>query len=568
MKRLLKYISWVLILVCIFSLVGCGNRFTRSPSKSDINIMRNARGENAVVSSAKSEASQVGIEIMKKGGNIIDAAVATAFALSVTEPDASGIGGGGFMLIRFAETGEEIFLDFREMASENATDDMYQLDEDGRVINDEQTIGGKAVAVPGEVAGLLMALDKYGTMSRGDVMKPAIDLAENGFLVTNNFAKIIRDEIDKVSRFDETKKIYLINNKVPKVGSIIRNPDLANTLRIIAKKGSDAFYKGEIAQDIVRTVRETGGILTLDDLANYEVKLREPIRGEYKGFEIISAPPPSAGGIHMLQLLNILENYGLEELGHNTTESLHLWAESSRLMFADRDKYMADTDFVKVPIDGIVSKEYARELSNKINLKISNEEVGFGNPYKYESGNTTHLSIMDREGNMVAMTKTINNLFGSGVTVKGRGFLLNDEMDDFNAEIGKANSIEPGKRPLSNMTPTFVLKNGEAFLTLGSPGSSRIIPTVAQIISNIIDHNMNVQEAINAPRLFYRAGILTLEGNIDSNIITQLEKMGHKIDSKEYLDPYFGGVQCIILEKSGVIHGGADPRRDGQAIGY
>ena len=206
MKRLLKYISWVLILVCIFSLVGCGNRFTRSPSKSDINIMRNARGENAVVSSAKSEASQVGIEIMKKGGNIIDAAVATAFALSVTEPDASGIGGGGFMLIRFAQTGEEIFLDFREMASENATDDMYQLDEDGRVINDEQTIGGKAVAVPGEVAGLLMALDKYGTMSRGDVMKPAIDLAENGFLVTNNFAKIIRDEIDKVSRFDETKK--------------------------------------------------------------------------------------------------------------------------------------------------------------------------------------------------------------------------------------------------------------------------------------------------------------------------------------------------------------------------
>lgn len=290
MRRFFKYTSWIIVFVCIFSLAGWLNSFTRSLNKSDINMMRDARGENAVVASAKSEASQAGIEIMKKGGNIIDAAVAAAFVLSVTEPDASGIGGGGFILIRFAKTGEEVFIDFRERAPENATRDMYQLDEDGGVINKEQTIGGKAVAVPGEVAGLLMVLDKYGTMSRGDVMGPAIDLAENGFVVTDNFAKIIRGEIEKIRKFDQTHRIYLKNNRPPRVGSLIKNPDLANTLKIIAKEGSDGFYKGEIAHDMVKTVRETGGILTLNDLANYEVRLRQPIKGSYRGFEIISAP--------------------------------------------------------------------------------------------------------------------------------------------------------------------------------------------------------------------------------------------------------------------------------------
>lgn len=587
-NRLVKFTSFILSLILIFSLVGCRikiddmtksyeiieehNKTAKNANKKDnnsaINMMRDARGENGVVASAKPEASQVGIEIMKKGGNAIDAAVATAFALSVTEPNASGIGGGGFMLIRFAETGEEIFLDFREMAPASATADMYELDEDGEAVNDEQTLGGKAAAIPGEVAGLLMALEKYGSMTRKEVMQPAIDLAENGFIVTDNFSEIITENFEKISKFDGTKKIYLKDGLPFKAGDIIKSPDLADTLRIIAEEGKDAFYKGVIARDIVKASRETGGIFTLEDLANYEVKLRKPIRGTYRGYEIISAPPSSSGGIHIIQLLNILENYGLKELGHNSTQSLHLWSEASKLMFADKEKYMADTDFVEAPLVGLASKEYARELTNKINLNKSAKNVEFGNPYKYETGSTTHLSVMDKQGNMVAMTKTINYFFGSGVTVAGRGFLLNNEMDDFNAKPGTSNSIEPKKRPLSNMTPTLVLKNGKPFLTLGSPGATRIIPTVAQIISNIIDHDMNVQEAINAVRMFDMTGTLALEGRIDSNIIKELQEMGHEVDVKADLDPYFGGVQCIMMEESGKLHGGGDPRRDGQAIGY
>jgi gamma-glutamyltranspeptidase/glutathione hydrolase len=266
--------------------------------------------------------------------------------------------------------------------------------------------------------------------------------------------------------------------------------------------------------------------------------------------------------------LNILENYDLKEKGHNTVESLHLWSESAKLVFADRAEYMADTDFVKVPLAGLASKEYAKELIGKIDLNKSAEDVEFSDPYKYESGSTTHLSVMDKEGNIVAVTKTINYFFGCGVTVPGRGFILNNEMDDFNAKSGTSNSIEPGKRPLSSMTPTIVLKDGKPFLALGSPGATRIIPTVAQIISNIIDHDMNVQEAINAPRMFDMKGTLALEGRIDGEVIKGLEDLGHEVDVKADLDSYFGGAQCIMMEESGTLHGGGDSRRDGQAVAY
>lgn len=584
-NRFTKFTSLILALMLMISLVGCQTK-TGEPvdtgevpdkvvetdieakKETVVNMNRDARGANGVVAAAKPEASEVGIEIMKQGGNAIDAAVATAFALGVVEPNASGLGGGGFMLIRFAETGEEVFLDFREVAPKNSTPELYELDEDGKVLNDAQKVGGLAAGIPGEVAGLLMGLEKYGSMSREEVLQPAIDLAESGYLVTDNFAGIITDNFEKINKFDATKEIYLKDGLPHQSGNTIKNPDLAETLKIIAKEGRDGFYKGEIAEDIVNISKETGGIFTMEDLANYEVKVREPIKGTYRDYEIISAPPSSSGGTHVIQLLNILENYDIKEKGHNTTESLHLWSEACKLVFADRAEYMADTDFVDVPLTGLASKEYAKSLLEKIDLEKSSEDVEFGDPSKYESGSTTHFSVMDKAGNMVAVTKTINYFFGSGVGVPGRGFILNNEMADFNAEPGTSNSVEAGKRPLSSMTPTVVLKESKPFLTLGSPGATRIIPTVAQIISNIIDHDMNIQDAINAPRMFDMKGILAVEGRMDPEVIKKLEEMGHEVDVKEDLEAYFGGAQCIMMEDSGTLHGGGDPRRDGQAVGY
>lgn len=583
-KRFSRLLALLLSFILVFSLVACkpgdtGKTDPEPPAGGDveepggeeppaINMQRDAKGENGVVASAKPEASEVGIEIMKKGGNAIDAAVATAFALGVVEPNASGLGGGGFMMIRFAETGEEVFLDFREIAPGNATEDLYELDADGKVLNQAQTVGGLAAGVPGEVAGLLLALDKYGSMSRDEVMKPAIDLAEGGFVVTQNFADMIVDNFEKINKFDATKAIYLNNGLPLEVGTTLKNPDLANTLKIISEKGRDGFYKGEVAEDLVKISDETGGIITLEDLEKYEVKVRTPVKGTYRGYELISAPPSSSGGTHVIQLLNILENYDLKALGHNTAESLHLWSEAARLVFADRGKYMADTDFVDVPLAGLASKDYAKELVEKIDPDKAAESVEFGDPYKYESGSTTHFSVMDKEGNIVAVTKTINYFFGNGVTVPGRGFIMNNEMDDFNAKPGTSNSIEPYKKPLSSMTPTIVLKDGKPFLALGSPGATRIIPTVAQIISNIIDHGLGIQEAINAPRMFNMSGTLSLEGRIPEDVVKKLEGLGQTIDIKGDLDPYFGGAQCIMMEESGMLHGAGDPRRDGQAVGY
>lgn len=573
-KKLLICISMMLVLVFSMSFTACGNKpqednkEKQQEQKEDKSSKRDAKGKNGVVASAKPEASQVGVDIMKKGGNAIDAAVATAFALGVVEPNASGIGGGGFMLIRFAKTGEEVFLDFREVAPGKATPDMYKLDDKGKVVNNESVIGGKSVAVPGDVAGLLMALEKYGTMSREEVMQPAIDLAENGFKVTKNFSNMIKDNFDNINKFEATKAIYLKDGLPFEEGDTITNKDLSNTLKIIAKEGKDAFYKGKIAESIVNEVQKQGGIITLEDLTKYEVKVRKPVKGTYKGYEIVSAPPSSSGGAHVIQLLNIMENYDLKSMGVNTEQSLHAWSEASKLIFADRGKYMADTDFVKVPLAGLTSKDYAKELYEKIDKDKATQKVEAGNPNKYESGSTTHYSIMDKEGNMVAVTKTINHFFGSCVAVPGTGILLNDEMDDFDFKPGLSNSIEPGKKPLSSMTPTLILKDGKPFMTIGSPGATRIIPTVAQVISNIVDHGMDIQEAINTPRMYDKDGKLSLEGGIDEKVIEGLKNKGHEVDIKGEYDLFFGGVQGVMMESSGELHGGADPRRDGQAVGF
>jgi gamma-glutamyltranspeptidase/glutathione hydrolase len=533
---------------------------------------RGAAGANGVVAAAKPEASLVGIEIFKMGGNAVDAAVATGFALGVLEPNASGIGGGGFMTIKMAGMKEAVVIDFRPTAPAAATPDMYKLDERGRPAGNASVEGGLASAVPGEVRGLLYALENYGSkkLTRAQVLQPAIDWAERGVPVTANLAQILKDNFGKLRKFQNGLAIYSSDGFPWEAGDKIINKDLANTLRLIQKQGADAIYRGEIARKIVDEVKRCGGILTMEDLANYQVKIRKPVTGSYRGYTILSPPPPS-GGMHVIQLLHILENFDLVKLGEGTTASTHLWSEAMKLVFADRGKYSADMDFVKVPYAGITSKAYAKDLAALISPDKSMPAATPGDPWKYESGSTTHFSVMDKAGNMVAVTKTINMFFASGVVVPGTGIIMGDDMDDFDVRPGSVNSIAPGKRPLSSMSPTLVLDpQGRPFMALGSPGATRIIPTVAQVISNVIDRGMPIQLAISAPRLFQaRAGNLSMEGRYSINAYNGVKTLGHEITVGLDYDPSFGGVHAVLYDYiAKMLYGGADPRRDGQAAAY
>ncbi len=533
---------------------------------------RNASGANGVVAAAKPEASQVGIEILKQGGNAVDAAVATGFALGVLEPNASGIGGGGFMILKLADMKEAVVIDFRPTAPASAKPDMYPLDARGRPVGNASVEGGLASAVPGEVKGLLFALENYGSkkLSRAQIIQPAIDWAERGVPVTVNLAQILKDNFGKLRKFENGLEIYAKDGFPYEIGDKIVNKDLAGTLRLIQKQGADAIYKGEIAGKIVAEVRKRGGIITLDDLANYTVKVRKPLVSTYRGYTVMTAPPP-AGGMHVLQLLNIMENHDLAKLGEQSTAATHLWSEACKLVFADRAKYAADPDFVKVPYMGISSKAYAKELSAQISPDKVMASASPGDPFKYESGSTTHFSVMDKSGNMVAVTKTINMFFASGVVVSGTGIIMGDDMDDFDVKPGSANSIEPGKRMLSSMSPTLILDSqGRSFMALGSPGATRIIPTVAQVISNVIDYGMPIQLAISAPRLFQsRSGNLSMEGRYSINGYNGAKALGHEVTVSGDYDSSFGGVHAVLYDHAAkILYGGADPRRDGKAAAY
>ena len=562
-----------MLLKKIFGLVAVlGITASSTFSAHPLNLYgRGADGKNGVVAAAKPEVSQIGVDILKNGGNAVDAAIATAFAISVFEPNASGIGGGGFILIRMAKTGKTVVIDYREKAPGKATPDMFTLDENGKVVNDEITIGGKASGVPGTVAGLLKALEDYGTMKREDVMAPAIKYAREGIPVTVNLEAIIKDNFDKISKYEATSAIFLKDGLPYETGDVIKNPDLAVTLEKIAKDGKKAFYEGEIAKKIADEVQKQGGLITVEDLKNYSVEVREPVEGTYRGYTIISCPPASSGGTHIIELFNMLENYDIKKMGDNTAESWHVWAEVMRQMFADRAEYMGDTAYVKVPLKGLTSKEYANELVKKIDLTKPGKDIAAGDPTKYESGSTTHFSVMDKDGNMVAVTQTINYFFGSGVTVPGTGIVMNNEMDDFVPQKDKKNSIEGGKRPLSSMSPTLVLDpQKRPFMTLGSPGATRIIPAVALTISNVIDHGMDIQTAISAPRITqFQSGALQLEGRVSLDAHKKLVEMGHEVNVRGAYDAYFGGVHAIMMDyNTSTLHGGADPRRDGQAVGF
>ncbi len=564
LKRFMKVGSVIVgLMVSVFTVSSAAN--------PDNLYGRHAEGKNGVVAAANPEASKIGVEVMKKGGNAVDAAVATAFAISVFEPNASGIGGGGFMLIRMAKTGKTVVIDYREKAPAKATPDMFVLDENGKVVNDEITVGGKASGVPGTVAGLLTALEKYGTMKRADVMAPAIKYAGEGIIVSKNLEGIIQDNYEKLVKFDAASEVYLKDGLPYEAGDRLVNKDLAATLTKISKEGKKAFYEGEIAKKIADEVQKQGGLTTVEDLKNYTIEEREPVVGKYRDYTIISCPPASSGGTHIVQLLNMVENYDLKAMGDNTPESWHIWAESMKQAFADRAEYMGDTAYVKVPLKGLTSKEYAKEVVKKIDLEKAGKDIKIGDPSKYESGSTTHFSVMDKDGNMVAVTQTINYFFGSGVVVPGTGIMMNNEMDDFVPQKNMKNSIEGGKRPLSSMSPTLVLDpKNRPLMTIGSPGATRIIPAVALTISNVIDHGMTLQEAINAPRIAqFQSGKLNAEGRMSFESYNKLQEMGHEINMRGTYDNYFGGVQGIMMDyDTKTLQGGADPRRDGQAAAF
>ncbi|MDO5028302.1 MAG: gamma-glutamyltransferase [Bacillota bacterium] len=526
---------------------------------------RDAVSENGIVSTQKYEASKIGADIIAKGGNAVDAAVASAFALGVCEPNASGLGGGGFMTLRDGQTGETVFVDFREVAPLAATDDMY-IDENGEEIEGIKQRGGLSVAVPGEVKGLLYILEKYGTMSREEVLAPAIELAEEGFLVTPKFAITVADAYDVMAKYPEIGKLYLRDGLPVEAGMIVKNPDLAKTLKLIAEKGEKGFYEGEVAQAIVKAAEKYDGILTLEDLQTYEIEVGQAVSGTYRGYEIISSPPPSSGGAHLVQILNILENFDMSAYEPLSAEYMHMFSEAFKMTYADRAQYMGDPNYVDVPLNGIMSKDYAKKLADKIKLDQS-QEYEADDPWKYEGNSTTHLSVADKDGNMVAITKTINYYYGSGLAVDGYGFILNNEMDDFSPYPGEANSVAAKKKPLSSMSPTLILdENKDPYMVLGCPGGMTIFAQLAQVIVNVIDNEMDLQEAVDLPRVWdSMSNVLTYMDGTDPGEVKKLEDLGHK--TSHMVNDSFGFVQAIKYE-DGKLKGAADNWTDGKAVGF
>ncbi|HSE20197.1 MAG TPA: gamma-glutamyltransferase [Pyrinomonadaceae bacterium] len=542
------------------------------------------RARNGIVASTNEVASQVGVDVMKRGGNAVDAAIAVAFALAVTHPAAGNLAGGGFMMIRL-KNGTTTAIDYREMAPAAAHRNIY-LNKNGDLIEGEggSLVGYRAAGVPGTVRGMELALKKYGSgkLSWAQLTEPARRLAVDGFEVTHDLANSLYGSRKYLSLYAETKRIYLKNGQFYQEGELFRQPDLGATFTRLQKLGPDEFYQGETAKLIVADMKRNNGLMTMDDLRGYVAKERTPLRGTYRGYELISMPPPSSGGAVLIEMLNILEGFDLEKIDANSSDRYHLMAEAMRRAFADRAEYMGDSDFVKVPVAGLTDKSYAAKLRSSISLeRASNStEVRAGRPTGYESDETTHFTVVDSEGNAVANTYTLNNSYGSAAVAKGTGLILNDEMDDFAAKPGtpnmygliqgERNAVAAGKRPLSAMTPTIVLrKDGSLWFTIGSPGGPTIINTVFCVISNIIDYDMNIQEAIDAPRIHHQWLPDELVGEpfgLSGDTQRALTARGHKIAKLHYLGDAEG---IMIEEKTGVRLGATDPRRsDGLAVGY
>jgi gamma-glutamyltranspeptidase/glutathione hydrolase len=476
-------------------------------------------------------ASEAGLEVLQAGGNAVDAAVAVGFALAVTHPQAGNIGGGGFMLVRLAG-GEAVVVDYREEA--------------------------------------------YGKLSWARVLRPAIRLAEQGFPVSYGFSASLREHQEQLSKFSETRRIFLRDGRFYEPGEVFRQPDLARVLRQIAVSGPKVFYQGRIARAIVATVKKHGGVLELEDLLRYQAKIRPPLRGSFRGHEILTVPPPSSGGVGLLEMLNVLEPMDLG--APSSFQSIHWVAEAMRRAYADRAAYLGDADFVPVPVRGLISRQYAAKLREEILQAKATAPVEAGKPAEYESAETTHFSVVDAQGNAVANTYTLNGGYGSGVTVEGAGFLLNNQMDDFAAKPGEpnmyglvqgeANAVAPRKRPLSSMTPTIVVENGKVRLVLGSPGGGTIINTVLEVLLNVLVFKMNIRQAVTAPRFHHqwRPEELTLERwGFSADTIQRLEEFGYKLNFRDSM----GVCEAIAIDpQTGWRFGAADPRGEGRAVGY
>lgn len=572
------------LILCVSLLVGMGSVALADSSPVGVvrydyeeEIFHSVQAQQGMVVTEQQLASQVGLDILKRGGNAVDAAVAVGFALAVVLPNAGNLGGGGFMVLHDAKSGKNIALDFREMAPLRATRNMY-LNDKGDVVQGRSLFTHAAVGVPGTVAGMEYALKHWGTMRLADVIQPSIRLAEKGVVVSPTLAKMLKVEQAHLGQWASTRDIFFKQGEPLKTGDRLVQADLAKSLRLIAKQGSKAFYEGEIADRVVAEMRQHGGLIGYEDLKAYRVVERVPVSGTYRGYQVVSMPPPSSGGVHIVQILNMLERFPLAEGGLNSAQTIHTMVEAMKLAYADRSEYLGDPDFVKVPVRGLTSKAYASELVQRISSSavLSADQIKPGNPAPYESDQTTHYSVLDRQGNAVCVTYTLNLNFGSGIVARGTGILLNNQMDDFSAKTGvpnayglmggQANAIEAGKRPLSSMSPTLVLKNGKPWLLTGSPGGARIITTTLQTIVHAIDFGLTPAESAATPRIHHQwlPDELRVEKGLSPDTLKLLREQGYRLAVK----PTMGRTQTIQVREDG-FYGFSDPRNpDGAALGF
>jgi len=573
MRRVCNQLRWRIIPAT--AIVGMAMVLLVTATCSSAAILEGQRmspvqGRQGMVVTSHFLATESALEVLKKGGNAIDAAVTAAFSLAVTQPRSGNIGGGGFMLISSEQDGDVVAIDYREKAPSRAKVDMF-LDKDGNADSDRSRYSHLAAGVPGTVAGLVLALEKYGTISLADAMAPAIKLAEEGFVVTQRFSDGLKEQAKMLKKWSSSARIfYKPNGGYYEPGDLFVQKDLAATLRRIAENGGKEFYQGRTAELLVAEMARHGGLITMEDLRNYSPTIRKPVHGTYRGYDIYSMSPPSSGGVHVIQILNILEGYPVMEYGHNSALTIHLMAEAMKHAYADRSLYLGDEEFVRVPMQGLLSKEYAAKIRESIDIDKAtpSSSIAPGKPQSYESNETTHFSIVDKFGNAVSNTYTINFSYGSGIVVDGAGFLLNNEMDDFSAKPGvpnaygliggEANKIEPNKRMLSSMSPAIVKHLGKNFLVTGSPGGSRIITTTLQVIMNVIDFGLNIQSAVTAPRIHHQwlPDELRIEEGLSPDTIKILQQMGHHVTEKAAM----GAIQSIMIE-DGIMYGAADPRR-------
>ncbi|MCE7718085.1 gamma-glutamyltransferase [Escherichia albertii] len=550
---------------CCFSVIAAPPAPSPVSYGVEEDVFHPVRAKQGMVASVDATATQVGVDILKQGGNAVDAAVAVGYALAVTHPQAGNLGGGGFMLIR-TKDGNTTAIDFREMAPAKATRDMF-LDDQGNPDNKKSLTSHLASGTPGTVAGFSLALDKYGTMPLNKVVQPAFKLARDGFIVNDALADDLKTYGSEVlPNHENSKAIFWKEGEPLKKGDKLVQANLAKSLEMIAENGPDEFYKGTIAEQIAQEMQKNGGLISKEDLAAYKAVERTPISGDYRGYQVYSMPPPSSGGIHIVQILNILENFDMQKYGFGSA-------------YADRSEYLGDPDFVKVPWQALTNKAYAKSIAEQIDINKAkpSSEIRPGKLAPYESNQTTHYSVVDKDGNAVAVTYTLNTTFGTGIVAGESGILLNNQMDDFSAKPGvpnvyglvggDANAVGPNKRPLSSMSPTIVVKDGKTWLVTGSPGGSRIITTVLQMVVNSIDYGMNVAEATNAPRFHHQwlPDELRVEKGFSPDTIKLLEAKGQKVALKEAM----GSTQSIMVGPDGELYGASDPRSvDDLTAGY